>query len=319
MNTSNITYNKESLSNSIKEFAKSLGFDECGICKAESIGEESVNLEKWVNDGYHADMEYLARNLDKRSDPTLLVEGAKSIICVALNYYPKIKQNPQHPQIAYYAYGKDYHDVVRDKLSQLYEYIKTLDSNTSGRYFCDTAPVLERYWAAKSGIGFIGKNTLLIIPKKGSYFFLGEIIINLDLEYDKPLNLSCGKCRRCLDACPPKAIEQPHLVNANKCISYQTIENKGDIDPNIIPVLNNRFYGCDICQQICPWNRYATPHSTQEFLPSAELLSLDSDKLKEMSVEEYQSIFKGSAMKRAKLSGLKRNINALTKEAPHLD
>lgn len=306
--------NHLSTSQQIKEYASLIGFDACGICKAEKIDDISAsNLSRWLSINYQADMDYLARNVEKRIDPTLLVEGAESIISVALNYYPHVKQKESAPQIAYYAYGKDYHDIMKAKLQKLLEYIQTLLPDASGRVFCDTAPVMERYWAAKAGLGFIGKNTLLIIPKKGSYFFLGEVIINKQLEYDQPLNLSCGKCTRCLDACPTKALEKAHLLNSNKCISYQTIENKGEIADNIMPNLNNRFYGCDICQQICPWNRYAKPHRTEEFIPNPELLALDRERIEEMTLEDYQRIFKGSAMKRAKYNGLKRNLAALTK------
>lgn len=296
----------------IKDFAHSLGFDACGICKAESITDAEKQYAKaWLNNGYQADMHYMENHFDKRCDPTLLVEGAKSVICVALNYYPEQKQAETHPQFAYYAYGKDYHDVMKDKLNKLFDYIKSLIPNIEGRAFCDTAPVLERYWAAKAGIGFIGKNSLLIIPKKGSYFFLGELIVDVELEYDTPLSLSCGNCTRCLDACPTKAIVEPKVINANRCISYQTIENKGEIGETIIPDLNNRFYGCDICQQVCPYNRYARPNKTPEFAPSEAFLSLSLERLESLSIEEYQHVFKGSAVKRAKYSGLMRNLKAL--------
>lgn len=297
----------------IKEYASTLGFDACGVCRAEAISEDDIiHLDKWIAEGYHADMDYLARNTEKRVDPTLLVEGARSIISLALNYYPHEKQPESAPQFAYYAYGKDYHDVMKEKLSLLLDFIKTLLPDVGGRVFCDTAPLMERYWAAKAGVGFVGKNTLLIIPKKGSYFFLGEIVIDKILDYDKPLSLSCGKCTRCIDACPTNALEKPHLLNANKCISYQTIENKGEIVDSIKPLLNNRMYGCDICQQVCPWNRYAKPHKTEEFKPKIEFLALDYTSINDMQVEDYQRIFKGSAIKRAKYSGLMRNIKALT-------
>ncbi len=299
-------------SQQIKEYAYSLGFDACGICKAESVNaEEQRHFNEWADSGYHADMDYMARNIEKRFDPALLVENARSVICVALNYYPQVKQTEEHPQFAYYAYGKDYHEVVKEKLNKLFDYIRSSQPIVNGRCFVDTAPLLERYWAAKAGLGFIGKNSLLIIPKMGSYFFLGELIIDLTLEYDAPLTLSCGNCTRCLDACPTKAIVSPKVINARRCISYQTIENKGDIDTSISLNLNNRFYGCDICQQVCPWNKYARPHKTIEFDPSQAFLDLSFDKLDNLSVEEYQQIFKGSAVKRAKYAGLKRNLEAL--------
>lgn len=305
--------NKAAYSTEIKEYALSLGFDACGICRAEPIGDtDKSHLDKWIEDGYQADMDYLARNTDKRINPTLLVDGAKSIISVALNYYPHERQSEAAPQFAYYAYGKDYHDVMKDKLNRLFDFIKSLLPKAQGRVFCDTAPVMERYWAAKAGLGFIGKNTLLIIPKKGSYFFLGEVILDQEFQYDRPLDLSCGKCTRCLDACPTNALEKPHLLNANKCISYQTIENKGEIDQSIKPLLNNRMYGCDICQQVCPWNRYSKPHRTEEFTPHPEFLAMDYKSLQDMEVGDYQRIFKGSAVKRAKYNGLMRNIKALT-------
>lgn len=296
----------------IKDYAFSLGFDACGICKAEPITtDEESYFNSWTSSKFHAEMDYMARNQEKRFDPRLLVEGGRSIICVALNYYPEIKQAEDHPQFAYYAYGKDYHDVMKSKLNSLFDFIRTLSPSINGRCFVDTAPVMERYWAAKAGLGFIGKNSLLIIPKKGSFHFLGEIIVDIDLEYDKPLTLSCGNCTRCLDACPTKAIVKAKVVNAQRCISYQTIENKGNIDEAVLPNLSNRFYGCDICQLVCPWNKYARPHKTQEFKPSQAFLDLSAERLEAFTEEEYRAIFKGSAVKRAKFSGLKRNLAAL--------
>ena len=299
-------------SEEIKQHALSLGFDACGICRAED-SEQEANYMKWLSEECQAGMSYLERNIDKRMDPRLLVEGAKSIISVALNYFPHRFQHENAPKFAYYAYGEDYHDVVKGKLNQLFDFIKLRFPDVSGRYFSDSAPVLERFWAARAGLGFVGKNTLLIIPGKGSYFFLGELIINLELDYDSPVSQNCGKCRRCLDACPTEAIEKPHWVNARKCISYQTIENKGEILPEIVPKLNNNVYGCDICQILCPWNRYARPHNTPEFNPSDEFLSLDYEKIQEIDEGTYRQIFWKSAVKRAKFSGLKRNVKALKK------
>lgn len=296
----------------IKEYALVLGFDACGICRAEKVDvENQEGYKNWIDNSFYAGMDYMARNVEKRCNPALLVEGARSIVCVALNYYPGTKLPEENPQFAYYAYGKDYHDVVKAKLQRLFDFIKSLDPSVEGRPFVDTAPVLERYWAEKAGLGFIGKNSLLIIPGRGSYFFLGELILNLELEYDIPLSLSCGNCKRCLEACPTGAIVGPRTVDANKCISYQTIENKGEIDEAIVPNLNNRFYGCDICQQVCPWNRYSKPHKTMEFNPSQAFLDLSFERLDKLTVEEYQEIFRGSAVKRAKYSGLKRNLEAL--------
>lgn len=303
-----------SLSQQIKEYALTIGFDACGICKAENIDSRSQDeFDHWLSQGYQADMNYMARNCDKRCNPTLLMQDARSIICVALNYYPHQTLPAHHPQFAYYAYGKDYHDVVKDKLHSLFQYIKTLIPNIQGRAFCDTAPLLERYWAVKAGIGFVGKNSLLIIPRKGSYFFLGELLLNLDLEYDTPISLSCGKCTRCIDACPTKAIIKPREVNACKCISYQTIENKGQIAKDVADKLCDNVYGCDICQQVCPWNRFAQPHQTPEFTPKHQLNELSIERLEKLTIEEYREIFKGSAVKRAKYEGLKRNITTLKK------
>ncbi len=299
-------------SEEIKQHALSLGFDACGICRATDSGQEERYMQ-WLAENGNADMEYMARNIDKRLDPRLLVEGAKSIISVALNYYPHEKLPDEVPQFAYYAYGRDYHDVVRGKLRQLFDFIQRRNPAVTGRYFSDSAPVLERFWAAKAGLGFVGKNSLLIIPGRGSYFFLGELIVDMELDYDVPLSMNCGNCRRCLDACPTGAIEQPHFLNAHKCISYQTIENKWEISSEIIPLLSNNVYGCDICQIVCPWNRYAKPHHTEELMPSDEFLSLNLKKLIEMDEEDYRRIFRKSAVKRAKFSGLKRNVAAISK------
>lgn len=305
--------NQSLITQEIKRQAASVGFDACRICKAEPIDENTKNqYNQWITNGYQADMHYLARNTDLRANPSSIIDNGKSIICVALNYYPDKKQSETAPQFAYYAYGKDYHDIFKEKLKQLLASIQILSPEVKGRVFVDTAPILERYWAAKSGIGFIGKNSLLIIPQKGSYYFLGEIILDIELDYDKPVRISCGSCTRCLDACPTKAIEKPFLINSGKCISYQTIENKNTIiHADIVPMLNNYIYGCDICQKVCPWNRFAKPHKTKEFDPSPEFLELDNEILDNMTVEDYRRIFKGSAVKRAKFEGLKRNNNAL--------
>ena len=296
------------ITNKIKQYALSLGFDACGVCRAESSGEEE-NLREWIRLNYQGDMSYLERNIEKRDNPRLLVPGAKSIVSVALNYYPNKKRDPQLPGFAYYAYGKDYHFVVKDKLKQLLAYIQTICPDTEGRFFCDSAPVLERYWAAKAGLGFVGKNTLLIIPSKGSFFFLGELIINQELVYDSPIDLSCGNCTRCIEACPTGAIEQAHLVNATKCISYQTIEKKGEQDAAVDT--GNWVYGCDVCQLVCPWNRFSKPHNTPEFNPSPEFLSLDLETLRAMNQEKFSSLFSKSAVKRAKLVGMERNVRKL--------
>lgn len=297
-------------SQEIKQHALSLGFDACGICRAAEMNQEAHYMQ-WLAENCPAGLSYLERNIDKRLDPRLLIEGAQSIVSVALNYFPHEMLPADVPQFAYYAYGEDYHDVVRDKLNRLFDFIKIRFPGVGGRAFSDSAPVLERFWAARAGLGFIGKNTLLIIPGKGSYFFLGELIIDLELDYDRPVPQTCGRCRRCLDACPTDAIEKPYWLNAPKCISYQTIENKGEISSAIVPKLSNNVYGCDICQKVCPWNRFSTPHKTPEFFPSQTFLSLDWEKLRAMDKAAFCEIFRKSAVKRAKFSGLKRNINAL--------
>jgi|SRR5690554_530970 epoxyqueuosine reductase len=299
-------------SEEIKKEALRLGFDACGISRANNSGEEERYM-KWIADNWHADMNYMARNIDKRVDPRLLVEGAKSIISVALNYYPHNKQATNAPQFAYYAYGKDYHDVIKGKLKELFEFILGRQPNISGRYFSDSAPVLERFWAAQAGIGFVGKNSLLIIPGRGSFFFLGELIIDVKLDYDKPIPENCGSCTRCIDGCPTAAIEEPYRVNANRCISYQTIENRGEISSYVAPRLKNYVFGCDICQKVCPWNRMSTPHNTLEFMPNDSFMKLDLKKMLDMDEEEYREIFRGSAVKRTKFSGLKRNVIAVSK------
>lgn len=307
-------------SEEIKQYARRLGFEACGICRAERVSSQAPEGDpaaqqdlyiKWLSENCQAGMSYLERNVEKRADPRLLVERAKSIICVALNYYPPRKLPEEVPQFAYYAYGQDYHDVMKAKLSRLFDFIKLRFPEVSGRCFSDSAPVSERFWATRAGLGFTGKNTLLIIPGKGSFFFLGELIIDLELDYDSPVSLNCGKCRRCIEACPTGALEKPYWLNANKCISYQTIENRGDIPTEIALQLNNNVYGCDICQKVCPWNRFAQPHSTPEFLPSDEFLSLDIEKLGEMDEATYRTVFGKSAIKRAKFGGLKRNIECL--------
>ena len=293
----------------IKQHALSLGFDACGICKAERVDAQTeYAYRQWLSQNGNASMEYLARNIEKRFDPRLLVEGAKSIISVALNYFPHQTLPDDVPQFAYYAYGKDYHDVVKAKLRQLFDFVKQQFPEVSGRYFCDSAPVLERYWAVRSGIGFIGKNNMLIIPQKGSYFFLGELIIDVELEYDTPLSQDCSACCLCLDACPNNALEQPYYLNSNNCISYQTIENKGDIT---VP-LHNNIYGCDSCQKACPFNRFAAPHCTKEFFPSEVFLLLNAEKLKTMSEDSFREVFGKSVVKRVGVERLRRNEKKIT-------
>lgn len=294
----------------IKAEAIRLGFDGCGIARADQVSDAPF-LRRWLEEECAAEMYYMHNHFEKRTDPRLLVEGCRSVIVVILNYYPAVKQREEVPQFSYYAYGKDYHDVMKDKLRALYDYIHREIAPVEGRIFTDSAPVLERYWAVKAGLGFIGKNTQLIIPRKGSYFFIGELIIDLELDTDQPLSLSCGTCTRCLDACPPQALTRPGCLDARRCISYQTIENKGPIAPETAKVLGNHVYGCDICQQVCPWNRFARPNATPEFQPSEAFLELDRKRLQELTEEEFRILFRHSAVKRAGYNGLKRNFEAL--------
>ena len=301
------------LSHKIKAEAARLGFSACGITSAH-ISNNRDYLSQWLGKGYQADMSYLENNFDKRCNPLLLVDNARSIICVALNYYPRKKLQDDQLQFAYYAYGKDYHDIMKEKLNELFSYINTELLPIKGRAFCDTAPVLERYWAQQAGLGWIGKNTLLIIPHAGSYFFLGELIIDAELAYDSPVPSRCGNCTRCLDACPTKALEHPYLLNANKCLSYLTIENKCDIKEEYRLKMGNYIYGCDRCQKACPWNRFARPNTISELQPSEEFLNMTSEDWEKLTVEEYRTLFKGSAVKRAKYEGLMRNIRAIKNE-----
>lgn len=309
--------NKKQLTDKIRKYIASLNFDAYRIIPADSVDEiEQKRFQKWLAQGYHSSMDYMERNIEKRLDPRILVKEAKSIIVFALNYYPQYFQTADKPQIAYYAYGNDYHEVIKNKLKSLYNYCSSLSPDISGRYFCDTAPMLERYWATKAKLGWIGKHSLLIIPRHGSYYFLASFVLNIELEYDdiKEQKLpDCVNCTRCMDACPTGAIVDARVIDANRCLSYQTIENKGDIPESLISRMNNRFYGCDICQQVCPWNRFATGNEVEEFQPKIDLLNLTAKDWEEMSTVQYQRMLKGSAMKRAKFSGLKRNIQSLNR------
>ncbi len=297
----------------IKEKAQELGFILCGISKAELMTQEAFNLEKWLSKNYHGDMGYMENHFDKRVDPTLLVPGAKSVISLAYNYFSPEKQcDPDSPKISMYAYGKDYHKVIRRKLNQFFDWIKTNFDVTEGRVFVDSAPILERDWAKRSGIGWIGKNTLLIHPRKGSFFFLAEIILDLDLQYDSPISDYCGTCTRCIDACPTNAIdEQGYVMDGSKCISYLTIELKDDIPAEFQGKMENWMFGCDICQQVCPWNRFSTPHEESEFMPKEDLLTMTKEDWQNMTQSTFDSLFEGSAVKRTKYEGLSRNIKFL--------
>ncbi|SEF70191.1 tRNA epoxyqueuosine(34) reductase QueG [Parabacteroides chinchillae] len=301
------------VSSKIKELACKHGFGACGIARVEPADTEIVYLDQWIANGCHGEMKYMENYRDIRFNPSGLVEGACSVISVALNYYPGKKLSPDMPHIAYYAYGKDYHIVLKNKLRLLWESItSSLDKTHEARFFTDSAPILERYWAWRAGIGFIGKNTNLIIPGKGSYFFLGEIVTTLEVdEYDTPQKNRCGNCNRCIEFCPTGALESERHLNASRCLSYLTIEHKGEIPPEQAARLGNRLYGCDTCQQVCPWNRFATPTQEEQFCPTEAFLSLNKEQLRMLTKEEYNCIFAYSAVKRAKYEGLLRTIKYL--------
>lgn len=298
----------------IKKEAARLGFSACGIAPIHPVDKQHVSqFNQWLRSDYHACMGYMERNADKRSDPALMIENAKSIICVALNYYPAQRLHDDQLQFGYYAYGKDYHEVMKEKLYLLFNHINNKLLPVNGRVFCDTAPILERYWAQQAGLGWIGKHTQLILPHAGSYFFLGEIIIDAELDtYDKLMSKNyCGKCTKCLDACPTSALEAPYTLDCNRCLSYLTIENREEIPFESKQTIGNRIYGCDECQKACPWNRFATPCTTPELQPSAEFLNMQRTDWEHLTIEKYHRLFKGSAVKRAKYEGLVRNIKSI--------
>ena len=295
----------------IKRKALELGFSSCGISKARFLSEEEEKFEKWLSNGYHGTMSYLEKNIDKRLDPRILVPESKSIISLTYNYYPPKKLiNKNNFIISKYAYGRDYHKVLKKKLKKLFNNMKEKIGNIEGRVFVDSAPVHERAWAKLSGLGWIGKNSLLINKDVGSYFFIAEIICDLELEYDAPVSDRCGNCTRCIDACPTNAITQAQVIDSNKCISYLTIENKNSIPKELKNEMNQSIFWCDICQDICPWNRFSTPHNEKEFLPNQKLKKLRKKDWIELTEETFNRIFEGSAIKRAKYKGLKKNINA---------
>ena len=304
---------KSHYSESIKSKAKALGFLSCGISKADFLEEEAPRLEQWLNQNHHGEMAYMANHFDKRLDPRVLVPGAKSVVSLLLNYHTKEKQTDvEAPKIASYAFGDDYHNVIKDKLKQLMSFIHQEIGEVGGRVFVDSAPVMDKAWAAKSGLGWIGKNTNLISKKTGSFFFIAELILDLELEHDHPATDHCGSCTACIDSCPTDALLAPYQIDGSKCISYVTIELKNEIPTDFQGKMDNWAFGCDICQTVCPWNRFATPHSEPAFNPPAELLSLSKNEWEEMTQEVFSVIFKNSAIKRTKYEGLKRNIKFLS-------
>ena len=305
--------NRSNLTHLIKQRAEELGFSGLAIAKAEFMTEEAKNLEKWLNMGNHGTMQYMENHFDKRVDPTKLVPGAKSVISLIYNYFnPETQHDKQAPKLSMYAYGKDYHKVVKKRALELFNFIKEKNEGASGRVFVDSAPVLERDWAKRSGLGWIGKHSLLISLQKGSYFFLAEIICDIPLDYDQPIRDHCGTCTRCIEACPTDAIsKEGYILDSTRCISYLTIEHKSEIPDEFKGKMENYMFGCDICQVVCPWNRFSQLHNEPLFSPKKNLMELKRKDWLALSESQFNELFEGSAVKRTKYKGLKRNIDFL--------
>ena len=302
---------KSKWTNSIKTDAKRLGFLSCGISKSDFLEEEAPRLEKWLNKNMNGEMSYMANHFDKRLDPRLLVEGSKSVISLLLNYYPEETQTDDSYKISKYAYGQDYHHIIKTKLRQLQEFITEEIGEVNGRAFVDSAPVLDKAWAAKSGLGWIGKNSNLLTQQVGSFYFIAELIVDLELEYDHAVTDHCGTCTACIDACPTQAIVDPYVVDGSKCISYFTIELKNELPNEMKGSFDDWMFGCDVCQDVCPWNRFSKPHKEPLFNPNPDLLSMTKKDWEEITVDVFQKVFKKSAVKRTKFDGLTRNIEFL--------
>ncbi|MDO6471406.1 tRNA epoxyqueuosine(34) reductase QueG [Maribacter sp. 1_MG-2023] len=302
---------KHKWTNSIKTEAKRLGFLSCGISKSDFLEEEAPRLEKWLNKNMNGEMSYMANHFDKRLDPRLLVEGSKSVISLLLNYYPEETQTDDSYKISKYAYGQDYHHIIKTKLRRLQEFITEEIGEVNGRAFVDSAPVLDKAWAAKSGLGWIGKNSNLLTQQVGSFYFIAELIVDLDLEYDHAVTDHCGTCTACIDACPTQAIVDPYVVDGSKCISYFTIELKNELPNEMKGSFDDWMFGCDVCQDVCPWNRFSKPHNEPLFNPNPDLLSMTKKDWEEITVDVFQKVFKKSAVKRTKFDGLTRNIEFL--------
>lgn len=300
----------------IKDKATALGFFHCGFSEAKFLEEEAPQLERWLNQNYNGKMAYMSNHFDKRLDPRLLVDDAKTVVSLLLNYFPEEKQvDPSAPKISKYAYGEDYHFVIKDKLTELLEHIKQEIGEVSGRVFVDSAPVMDKVWAKKAGLGWIGKHTNLIHPQNGSFFFIAELIIDLFIEPDGPIQDYCGTCTKCIDACPTEAIVQPYVVDGSKCISYFTIELKDELLPSEFKgKMDNWMFGCDVCQDVCPWNRFSKVTKEDRFKPTLSLLDLTNNDWKNLQLETFDLLFKKSAVKRTKFEGLKRNIQFIQKE-----
>ncbi|MEZ4855539.1 MAG: tRNA epoxyqueuosine(34) reductase QueG [Gelidibacter sp.] len=297
--------------NLIKSEAKRLGFLSCGISKAQFLEEEAPRLEKWLNNNMQGEMHYMENHFDKRLDPTKLVEGSKSVISLLLNYFPEKQQAANNFKLSKYAYGTDYHFVIKDKLKSLLRFIQDEIGEVEGRAFVDSAPVLDKAWAAKSGLGWIGKHSNLLTQQVGSFYFIAELIIDLELEYDYATTDHCGTCTKCIDACPTQAITEPYVVDGSKCISYFTIELKENLPQDYKGKFDDWMFGCDVCQDVCPWNRFSKPHNEPLFNPHPELLSMTKKDWQEITEDVFKEIFKKSAVKRTKYSGLVRNIQFL--------
>lgn len=298
----------------IKQKAKDLGFFFCGISKADFLTEDAKHLDNYLKNGFQGKMSYLENHYDKRLDPRLLVDDAKSVVSLLMNYYPEnIQEDADAPKISKYAYGKDYHFLIKDKLKKFFAYIQDEIGEVGGRVFVDSAPVLDKAWARKSGLGWIGKNANLIHPKHGSFFFIAELILDLDLTPDGPMKDYCGTCTKCIDACPTDAIVKPYVVDGSKCISYLTIELKDELLPKEFSnKMENWMFGCDICQDVCPWNRFSTPTKESFFNPHENLLKMSKVDWEDLTEEIFQELFRRSAIKRTKYKGLKRNIQFLS-------
>jgi epoxyqueuosine reductase len=297
----------------IKAEAARLGFMSCGISKAEFLEEEVPRLESWLNKNHNGKMGYMENHFDKRLDPTKLVPGAKSVVSMLLNYYPEKKQSEDSYKISKYAYGTDYHFVIKDKLKELLHLINAKIGEVHGRAFVDSAPVLDKAWAAKSGLGWVGKNSNLLTKQVGSFYFIAELIIDLELDYDHPVTDHCGSCTACLDACPTQAIVAPYVVDGSKCISYYTIELKESIPDEASGNMEDWMFGCDICQDVCPWNKFSKAHNEPLFNPDPQLLDMTKKDWQEITQEVFSQVFKKSAVKRTKFAGLERNIKFLQK------
>ncbi|MDI9342008.1 MAG: tRNA epoxyqueuosine(34) reductase QueG [Sediminibacterium sp.] len=309
--------NKQTATRYVKELSRELGFDFCGISEAGFLEEEAPRLEKWLKEGKHGEMRYMENYFDKRLDPRLLVEGARSVVSLLYNYFPDEQpHSPDGPKISKYAYGKDYHLVIKDKLFVFLERLRETLGSVEGRVFVDSAPVLEKAWATRSGLGWTGKNANLITRQHGSFFFIAELIIDLELEPDGPIKDYCGTCTRCIDACPTQAIVEPYVVDGSRCISYLTIELKEQLPDRFKDQMDNWFFGCDVCQDVCPWNRFSKPHQEPLFKNTSGFLGFSEGDWTELTEETFQKVFKQSAVKRTGYKGLKRNLQFIKRQNP---